>query len=160
MDLQASAAVGCYVSRMPHTRVIVVLMAIVFTACTSPGGECSCPAQSSAVTPQFLCPPEEAPNLRLSGPCQQNERPNMGNAASVLGFTGTSAGTCHATLTFASGQTYSTDITFAERWFACGSDAHGCGQFLVADPSTWMIESACASAAPDGGTDSGDASAE
>jgi hypothetical protein len=59
---------------------------------------------------------------------------------------GTDAGTCHATITVANGEAYSTDITFAGRWAGCGSDPHGCGEDFESDASTWMIDNACADA--------------
>jgi hypothetical protein len=70
-------------------------------------------------------------------------------------ISGTGAGTCHATLTLASGQTYSTVISFGSQWAACGDDPHGCGEQVESDAGDWFIDNPCEEASsPDAMPDS------
>ena len=59
---------------------------------------------------------------------------------------GTGAGTCHATITLADGAAFSTNITFAAQWHACGNDPQGCGEDFESDTRVWMIHNSCADA--------------
>ncbi len=83
--------------------------------------------------------------LTLSGPCRQTN--SFSPDALTSAILGTGTGVCEATVTLADGgATYSTDITFATTWYACGSNPHGCGYDFEADATTWAIDNACADA--------------
>jgi len=127
---------------------IVPICAMAAT-CSNNDENCACPCVCFVVQPQFSCTPTETPTLSLSGPCQQNGYSVQDNGVEIPGIGGTGAGTCHATFMVAGGASYSTDIAFAEQWYPCGSDPHGCGHDFESDASTWMIENACADAGSD-----------
>jgi hypothetical protein len=60
------------------------------------------------------------------------------------------AGTCHVEVTFATGATASTDITFAPgSWMACGDNPHGCGQEIAASPTLATLGSCDEAGAPE-----------
>ena len=90
-----------------------------------------------------MCPPKDTPSLSLSGPCHQVGQMEAPNGAIIPFIGGTGDGTCHATLTLADGEAYSTDITFTGQWLACGSNPHGCGEEFDSDANTWSIDNAC-----------------
>jgi hypothetical protein len=90
-----------------------------------------------------MCPPKDTPSLILRGPCHQVGQMEAPNGGIIPFIGGTGDGTCHAILTLADGEAYSTDITFTGQWPACGSDPHGCGEAFDSDASTWAIDNAC-----------------
>lgn len=95
-----------------------------------------------------MCPPTVTPSLSLSGPCQQVGQVEATNGAVIPLIGGTADGTCHATLTLADGEAYSTAITFMGQWLACGNNPHGCGEEFDSDASTWSVDNECPDAGP------------
>jgi len=102
-----------------------------------------CPSGQGTVIPYFVCDPESAPVLSLSGPCENvgSARTPDGVPVPVIGATG--AGTCHATISLPDRAAYSTDIVFTGHPLsAC------CGEAFTADPDGWTIDNACQDAGP------------
>ena len=93
--------------------------------------------------PYFVCDPESAPVLSLSGPCENvgSARTPDGVPVPVIGATG--AGTCHATISLPDGAAYSTDLVFTGHPLsAC------CGEAFTPDAGRWTIDNACQDAGP------------
>src|ERR1039458_9169949 len=83
------------------------------------GGGCAhyaCPGFETANQPaifQMSCGPTDLANVVVSGPCSIGDASISNLAASPwLAISSPSPGVCHVTLTFATGFTYSADVTF------------------------------------------------
>ena len=111
------------------------------------GGGCSqghaCPgfetANQSAIL-QLSCGPTDLVSVALSGPCSIGDASISNLAASPsLAISSPSPGVCHVTLTFATGFTYSADVTFIAQ---NDGDTPGCeGQYweLEHEPDEYCL---------------------
>ncbi|HEY6460918.1 MAG TPA: hypothetical protein VIY73_12230 [Polyangiaceae bacterium] len=127
-------------------------------ACSAPEPCCgTCPSSEPAAF-QLACPSTDLQSVTASGPCTM---PNA-TLASYLGdgvvyVRSGGPGVCHVDLTFATGFTYSVDVTFASQpGGVCGGPQCSCGDyvrptggpFVVDDPHTTCVDSGV-----DGSTD-------
>jgi hypothetical protein len=117
----------------------------------------SCPAPEPAIF-ELPCGTADLTSVVATGPCAMPDA----DLSTYVGFgkvvvRSQSAGTCHVTLTLASGFSYSADVTFASQsGGVCGGPQCTCpdyvkpssGPFSVSDPTT-----ACGEAGADASTD-------
>jgi hypothetical protein len=130
------------------------------------GGGCAhyaCPGFETAnqsATFQLSCGPTDLVSVALSGPCSDGDASISDLAASAsFGISSPSPGVCHVTLTFATGFTYSADVTFI---LQNDGDTPGCPvwhytaptqrAFTVNNPSTTCVGTGL-DAGSDGRTD-------
>jgi hypothetical protein len=118
------------------SRMITAVRSAVFGLLVVHGAGCSpTPAPCSDVIPgnepaifNLSCGPTDLTSVALSGPCSIGDAspPNylFGPASTSLAFSSPSPGQCHVVLTFATGFTYSADVTFASQTTA---QPAGCG---------------------------------
>jgi hypothetical protein len=45
-------------------------------------------------------------------------------------FGSSDPGICHVELRYEDGSSFAADVTFTAEWLPCGSDPHGCGEFI------------------------------
>ena len=104
----------------------------VLAACSDdplgPADTCNCPSGVGFVTID-LCGAIESFAADPDGTCDVQQ------ATASLEVTSDVPGTCHLEVTFATGATASTDISFTSSWMPCGSDPHGCGQTVTGTPA-------------------------
>jgi len=115
---------------------LVTAVLAALAACNGGGGgggaECNCPDNVGVATIE-LCGAIGSAVADPDGACSVQQ------ASGRLYVQSDVAGTCHVEVTFATG-TVSTDIVMTTgSWLSCGSDPHGCGQAIVATPSTVML---------------------
>jgi hypothetical protein len=121
---------------------LIVVCGLLVVACSA-STPCSagCTAASSA-TFLMSCNPNDLVAITTNGPCTNSD-------AGLSWYTGAetkwaaavfaaSPGTCHVVLTFATGFTYSADVTFTEQSQSCGCPSYvgpnGPGGFQVNNP--------------------------
>ncbi len=110
-------------------------------ACNGP--VCSCPSSTGwpSVFIELSCGSIPLPTLTLSGVCAGQG----GEQSGQLVFGSFEPGTCHVELHYEDGAMFSTDVTFTGEWLQCGSDPHGCGQFVspvglsMLSPGSWVL---------------------
>jgi hypothetical protein len=99
---------------------LALLVIIGSGGCVTTTNACpvTCPASSqSPVGFDLSCGPTDLTSVILSGPCatgDTNPSDYLWNHGAGVSFTSPSPGVCHVTLTFGTGFTYSTDVTFAQ----------------------------------------------
>jgi hypothetical protein len=123
------------------------LLTLVVAACTQGNGAgniCNCGTGNDGVSFQLACTPASPPVVTITGPCVIGP-----SGPGTIAVSGNVVGTCHVEMTFASGGTFSTDLTITSEWLACGSDPHGCGQVIVATPSEVSVPDQCGDAGAD-----------
>jgi hypothetical protein len=120
-------------------------------------GQTTCDAYVHANQPAILdlsCGPTDLTNVALSGPCSTGDAGGLdsvfGPKMNSIAIASPSPGDCHVVLTFATGFTFSTDLTFVSRTF---TDPPGCGTQVYAAPteSTVMVNNpsdTCVDAGP------------
>lgn len=113
----------------------------------SVGASCApCTAAEGCVTGasvslELSCGPSDLSRVQLTGSCASaasNAGP-YGADSKWVGFTSYEAGACHFTLDFASGFTYSGDVTFTEANPGCGCPSYlapSQGTFVVSNPNS------------------------
>jgi hypothetical protein len=141
------------VARCAATLGLLVVLVGGAGGCDCSGVKCG--ALANGVTNIVLsCGTTESPAVRITGPCSV-----LGPAtAQSVAVTSNTAGTCHVELTFGTGFTYSTDVTFVS------STQTGCcpgtnvsptqTTFTVNSPSTTCVD-AVADAPSDAQADAG-----
>jgi len=72
----------------------------------------SCGIPYGFATFNLSCSATHLTNVAVSGPCATDDGPSYSVAGQSISINSTSAGVCHVELTFATGFTYSTDVTF------------------------------------------------
>jgi hypothetical protein len=123
------------------------------------GCNVSCGTLSSAATLVLSCGASDLSNVALSGPCAAGDAaaystPDSSDPQNVY-VRSPSAGVCHVELTFATGFTYATDVTFTSTTITSGC-CPGTGVkptqsvFMVDNPDT-----TCVDAAVEGGVEVG-----
>jgi hypothetical protein len=114
-----------------------------------------CTAWSTAAL-DLTCAPSDLQTVTATGPCAADGGgtfvgPPTSNLISVFSPT---VGTCHVTLVFASGYTFSTNVTFAEM---AGGGCGGCPPYIGATSGPISVnnpESTCVALVLDAGSDS------
>ena len=127
----------------------VVGVCVSLGACGSSSSCCgSCDASEPAAI-DLSCAPSDLARVTISGPCNSTFDADGAGAFTekTLFVYGEKEGSCHVTLTFASGFVHAVDVSFTARTsYVCGSPACGsCGQittpgsgpFTVNNPSRW-----------------------
>lgn len=117
---------------------------------------------AGGATFRLACGPSDLTSVALSGPCATGDANPAnyiwGHDDELLEFSSPSPGVCHVELTFATGFTYSTDITFATM---ADPTLPGCppcppyvaptqGVFDVGNPDTTCTDAGVADAADEG----------
>lgn len=118
---------------------LAVLAASVVGICRAIAGcSSSCDSCIEAVyaTMNLSCGPTDLEAIEFSGPCPSYGDGSVGDYFAdpghrMIAFGATATGTCHVTLRFASGFTYSTDVNFMEGSGGCS----GCPNVLTPFPS-------------------------
>jgi len=139
--------------------------------CVGCSTDYGCPANScsAGVSPIFnmSCGPTDLTSVTLSGPCATGDASPSnyvwGYHGMFLGIESSQPGVCHVELTFATGFTYSTDVTFALQPDPTRPGCAPCpafvgptqGRFMVNNPSTTCV-AATSDAAPDAPSAMGD----
>lgn len=116
-----------------------------FVSCGGCGGH-SCPALCLANKPavfQLSCGPTDLLNVALSGVCSVGDAgPSsylFGPASMSLAIHSSNAGNCHVSLTFATGFSYSADVTFTLQTDTTYPDCHGCS-YTVPTQQTFIVD--------------------
>jgi hypothetical protein len=120
------------------------VLALLVVACSSGHEACSDSCiEASSATFNLACNPNDLVSVTATGPCANPE-------AGLSWYTGAatkwsaavfaqSPGTCHIELTFATGFTYATDVTFVAHTANCGCPTYlgpeGPGGFEVQNPA-------------------------
>jgi hypothetical protein len=116
---------GCGLAAMVATLVALA-------ACSDdpfgPQDVCNCPLDVGLVTID-LCGAIDSFSADPDGTCDVQQ------STASLQLISDVPGTCHVEVTFATGATASTDVTFTSSWLPCGSDPHGCGQAVSGTPA-------------------------
>ena len=140
------------------TLSAVASLLVVLEAGCSSSSPCALPCGAIGATFNLSCNSNDLTSVVASGPCSMPD-------ASLSWYTGTgsqgtvtvyssSPGTCHVQLSFASGFTFSTDVTFiSQTEGTCGScpsfTEPSSGEFTVDNPASTCV------AVPDAGGDDG-----
>ena len=133
---------------MRALRAAVVGVVVVSVAAC---GERTCAdgcISSTSVTFNLSCGPTDLTSVVLSGPCSTLDAgPGnylVGSTGRSLEFTSPSPGLCHVVLTFATGFTYSSDVTFASRSAGC------CPSYIAPTQPTFTVDNPSATCADAG----------
>ena len=116
-------------------------------------GACSSIASSDyAVTFNLACVPNDLTAATVSGPCAANPGGDLTEyvkGRGQLSFVSPTDGVCHLVLTFASGFSYSADVTFTRTSDSCGRATVSPTQssFMVDNPSSTCTDGGSAAGA-------------
>jgi hypothetical protein len=146
--------------RLVSCAVALGLVTVLWgTGCSSPS--CNACIEASSATFDLTCAASNLTSIAVSGPCAADD-------ASIESFTTYSfpivavdsptPGVCHIKLTFATGFTYSTDVTFAS---TTAGSCSGCpsyigatsGPFMVHNPSNTCVDASAGVEASDAGAE-------
>jgi hypothetical protein len=76
-----------------------------------------CPVGGESAVFELACNPNDLESVEATGPCSMPDRPLSGYTGAatkwIVSVGSPTPGTCHVTLRFATGFTWSTDVTFA-----------------------------------------------
>jgi hypothetical protein len=94
------------------------------------------------------CSPTDLTDVTASGPCSFSDASGPTVAGTSLQIGSPTPGICHVTLTFATGFTYSTDVTFVSQTTPAPPGCGGCSpyiaptqrEFAVDNPSTTYVD--------------------
>lgn len=124
------------------TCLAVVIASIV--ACTADANnltpaQCGCDAAAVTEGPAVYTRCDvPVTSVRTTGPCSAMAAPQsalviMNGVAyeEIVRMLPLADGVCTLDVTFANGFTYSNSFTITGQWEACGSDPHGCGEYLM-----------------------------
>jgi hypothetical protein len=133
-----------------------VVLAVLGQGCSSTQACCtSCPAPEPAAF-QLACSSTDLKSVVATGPCATPDASlssYIGNGAVYV--QSQSAGVCHVELTFATGFTYSADVTFTMRpGGVCGGAQCKCGDYPAPTSGPFKVNNpgtTCVDAGPDGG---------
>ena len=154
--------------RFAYALAIVALVGGVVAAvhgCSSSQDCCgSCPADEPAIF-HLSCTSSDLTGVETTGPCERDAGLSLtrGDDAAWVGTVfvqGQSPGVCHVKLTFATGFTYSADVTFAtQSGGVCGGPQCKCGDILAPTSGPFTVDnpSDTCVAEPDSGEDAGGA---
>jgi hypothetical protein len=132
------------------TLVVVVAGLVAFVGGCSSSSDCSGGCEEGVpATYQLACTPNDLTSVAVSGPCSASTLTWAHQFGSVELYS-TSPATCSVVLTFATGFTYSTNVTFA--W--SGAQSCGCPPYIAANGMTMVNNpSDTCHALPDAGGD-------
>jgi hypothetical protein len=104
----------------------------------------------AGVTLEFSCGPTDLIRVQLTGACAsaQTDGGVFGADGKWFGFGSEEAGVCTFTAQFASGYTYSGQVTFAEQTPGCG-----CPSYLAPSPATIVVPNPSSTCLVDGGSE-------
>ena len=125
----------------PTLGAVLACLFAVFGSCTSSSECCNvCPASQSA-TFQLTCDETDLKTVTVTGPC---ELPDGGSWFSVVNgavfVDSQGAGVCHVALTFGTGFTFATDVSFeTQSGGVCGGPQCKCPDFVVATSGPFAV---------------------
>jgi hypothetical protein len=128
----------------------------VFGSCTSSYDCCGACAESEFAAFELTCDTTDLVSVTATGPCAMSDESLSSHVGKGEVFVESAGpGVCHVTLTFATGFTFSTDVTFATRpGGVCGGPQCHCpdyvgptaGPFVVKNPSATCVDAAAGAA--------------
>lgn len=152
-------------ARCAAALAVPLLVVIVGSGgCVTATYACSglCPAGNSPAAFELSCNPADLTSVVLSGPCATGDTSPSGYLWSRgVSFTSPSPGVCHVELTFATGFTYSTNVTFTQVTEPTTPGCQPCPSFIAPTQGFFSVDNpgnTCVDAGLDAGADgSGDA---
>ena len=146
------------------TRCVLALLLVLGVGCTS--GPPACPGFCSENTPAtftLTCSPTDLMDVSISGPCfgaDAAPSTNLPHASSTSVQIGSpTPGVCHVTLTFASGFTYSADVTFVSQTDPAPSGCPTCSPYVTPTQRTFTVNNPTTTCV-DAGAGASDSSAD
>jgi hypothetical protein len=145
-------------------HALAILCALGASVCSVTVGcssSCNACEGNEVATLALSCGPTDLTAVKFSGPCPSNgDGSNVGeyvdNQTQSNVYVGaTSAGTCTVTLVFATGFTFTTDVTFSE---APNGGCSGCLPVLKPSPAVVTVNNPSSTCMVDAGEGDGDAS--
>ena len=128
------------------------LVASLSSACWYCGDSGCVTAESVQI--ELSCPNSDLASVRITGVCASVDgdlfndwTSDSGFARDFFGFGSLQPGACHFDLTFASGFTYSGDVTFSEHAPEC----HTCPSYLAPSQGTFVVDNPSSTCLGDGG---------
>jgi hypothetical protein len=111
-----------------------------------------CPASQEAVF-QLTCASTDLTSVTSTGPCASNASLAATTVDDVVAIGSDGPGVCHVVLTFATGFTYSADVTFASKpGGVCGGPQCTCPDYVAPTGGPFAVQnpgSTCVDAGPD-----------
>ena len=140
-----------------RTYALLAASAVVGAGCSS-SGECNLVPPPVYASFELTCGSTDLTSVAVSGPCETDAGPAFTVYPGEISIASSpTPGVCHVELTFATGLTYTVDVTYALQPFDCNGQqneyyvAPTQNVFTVDNPSTTCVDSG-----PDGASDSGD----
>jgi len=146
---------------MVVVRCTWVLALVLGIGCQS--GAPACPGFCLANTPvafTLACAPTDVTNVTVSGPCLFGDAapstfvPDPRSTSIPIGSA--SPGVCHVTIAFATGFTYSADVTFVSQTQWAPAGCNHCAPYVTPTQPSFTVNnpsSTCVDAGPDAGQD-------
>jgi hypothetical protein len=130
-------------------RLVVLGLVVVFSIGCSQGTCNTYVADNQSAILELSCGPTDLTNVALSGACSTGDAGGLksvfGAMMNSIAIASPSPGDCHVVLTFATGFTFSADLTFVSRTLkeGCGTQVYTAptqSMFTVNNPSDTCVD--------------------